>query len=339
MNIKNILLDMPKNLTEIEKARYIYLKLGLLLSFSTKYRNTTSEEFVKMYIEEVDLENFNIHNTFGKNWAIIYSYLLDCVKIPNDIISNKEIECVRFMVDNKYWIANATYGNYTDLSRIKYGDNTSNFGVAQQQARNKKNSLIDTYDSSMRLLEKIDKKITFYSERKEKLKRIKTILSQNNNIVFNPKKKIEMIFDTVGELSNGYYEAKNFIQSMEHKYLTMEELKYIHKVELKRTLKNKDVDIIECTCIENDNNNNYDYYLLAPNLPIQKVSAKEIINLSLLGYGIDTYKIPNIIYPRNFNRGVVDNKFPFYKLLIPKSIIKYDELETKNISGYTYEKM
>ena len=39
-----IIEDMPKNLTQIEKARYIYIQLGKYFSYDEKYITSESDE-------------------------------------------------------------------------------------------------------------------------------------------------------------------------------------------------------------------------------------------------------------------------------------------------------
>ena len=64
MKLKDVILnDMPDNIDEIEKARYIYLKLALYVNFSTKYQNTSLDEMSKMYKDMsmsdlLEMENF-----------------------------------------------------------------------------------------------------------------------------------------------------------------------------------------------------------------------------------------------------------------------------------------
>ena len=132
MNIKKIILDdMPNDLDDLAKARYIYLKLADYVNFSTTFQNTNIDSMAKIYNTKVDIENISSNITCTM-WAQIYSSLLNEVNISNEIV-NEGHKYVRFLFNGKIWVADATYGRYTDLARIKYGDSTHNFGVALKQ--------------------------------------------------------------------------------------------------------------------------------------------------------------------------------------------------------------
>ena len=56
MNIRELILkDMPNNLNDLEKARYVYLKLGDIVDFSTKYNNTSLDEMGLMLLKIIKL--------------------------------------------------------------------------------------------------------------------------------------------------------------------------------------------------------------------------------------------------------------------------------------------
>lgn len=48
-----ILSEIPKNLTPIEKARYIYIQLGKYFSYDEKYITTESEEEKSKFLIEI----------------------------------------------------------------------------------------------------------------------------------------------------------------------------------------------------------------------------------------------------------------------------------------------
>ena len=48
--------------------------------------------------------------------------------INKNSIFDMNHQCVEFKIDDKIWVADATYGDYNDLSRIHYGDETIGFG-------------------------------------------------------------------------------------------------------------------------------------------------------------------------------------------------------------------
>ena len=55
MTIKEMVLNnIQPSLSPLEQARYIYLKLGSIVSFSTKYQNTTIYEMQALYKSNAD---------------------------------------------------------------------------------------------------------------------------------------------------------------------------------------------------------------------------------------------------------------------------------------------
>ena len=330
MTIKELILkNMPNDLSDLQKARYIYIKLGGLVSFSTKYNNTTSIESGTMYNEEIDINKFNQNQVNCVMWSYLYKALLDEVGIKNEII-NLGHKYVEFYIDDKRWVADATYGNYTDLARIHNDDETTYFGVSLLKGEKHSNS-INYSDIEMSKIRQIDDKLGFNIISDDKLDDLKRFIVQakDGNIDFDSilgKKasfleKIEYLFCKLGVLKHGYYESKDFVFYLERVIFNNEELKNIKAVELKRTNKNRSVDIVQCISVLH--NGEYYYYLLAPNNPIVKVNKDKIVKLSLLGYGISVDKtIPGVNYPKIFNIGKVSN-YKLYKTFNKKEIIKY----------------
>ena len=338
MNIVDeILKDMPDNLNDLEKARYIYLKLGLMLNFSTKFNNTTDEFYYQMYTNKEDVENLSSNQVICKMWSKIYSSALTKVGVKNQIV-NLGHEFVIFEYNGKIWNADATLGldnYYTDLSRIRYGDETEKFGISISQDIEKPRSYIYNDDSTKKQLEEIDKKFNFYQLRIEQFKELSKKLSTLQESNMKTKEKLEFIFNTLGILNDGYYESKDFVKHIENKYLNEADIKNIKAIDLKRTNKNYEVDIVQCIYV--NENGEYSYYLLAPNLPIRKVNKDELIKLSILGYGIEDKIIPGVDYPKNFVKGKRMNsllKFILIKTQLPPTLISYNRQQIGRFSNF-----
>lgn len=337
MNIKSLVLsDIPKGLTDLEKARYIYLKLAIYLSFNTTYQNTSDSNMAKIYTEgaNIDVSNFNSNQAICKSWAKIYSELLSDVGIKNKIIVSGH-DYVNFEIDEKIWSADATAGSsgiYTDLSRVKYGDNTYNFGISlSQNPDNPQNHIVHSKEQE-ELLTSIDNKFSFYKERKQQLLLLKEKVKDLNDKNIPLSERLEIFFDAIGVLEKGYYEGKDFVRNLEHRYLKGD-IEKLHGVELKRTNDDFSVDIVQCIYVEDEDD--YSYFLLAPNTPIIKVEPKEVIKLSVLGYGIDERKIPGIDFPKQFKAGKVSTSIK-YKLthkFVPGTIKEYDVKQSTTLNS------
>lgn len=204
INILNkILGSLPNNLNDLEKARYLYLESCKIFTFSTKIQNTDEISFAKMYNQKVDAASLETTEVNCRIWSQIYSQLLSYANIKNKIIDNRH-QCVKLYIGDKEWIADATYGSYNDLSRVKNNDKTVGFGCNLYQGSNK--CLISIRKEDLNLLDEIDK-------------------------------KLEYLFSKLGKLNEGYYEAKDFVMNLEGQLLDSDEFQRVKAVELKEQIK------------------------------------------------------------------------------------------------------
>lgn len=343
MSIKDkILLNMPSNLNDLEKARYLYIELGKLVSFSTKFQNTTDTKFLDMMIKSVSIDKFNKNQVNCSMWAQLYSQLLNEVNIKNQIIDfgHKYIE---FDINNTRWVADATYETYSDLARIQNDDQTLCFGPAIFKNENHSNQII-LDKNTLDLLNNIDLKLGYNTDKKENIIELKQFLNQIKNGDFDIKTisnnneiddelvlKMEFLFTKLGVLNLGFYESKDYVREIETYLLTEDEKDRVKGIELKRTNSNYEVDIVQCIYIYGEKQ--IYYYLLAPNLPIKRVTKENIIELSLLGYGIENKVIPGIDFPKKFVLGKISNKkiYKLYRNNISKEMLKYDKEQSRKI--------
>ena len=326
MNIAlRIIGNMPKDLNNLEKARYLYLELCKMVSFSTQLQNTDDENFDKLYTRKVDVNSFDEKQVNCRMWSQLYSQLLDLVSIENKIIDNGH-QHVLFKYNGKLWIADATYGTYTDLSRVKNYDETIGFGLGFYQNSDKYSNALLLDDEVRTIINDIDQKLGYNTNHKQKLLEFKDYLAKirDGNIKIEDlisdcevtdenrvSLKLEYLFSTVGELNAGYYEQKDFICNLEKLILNYDELQTIGSVELKKTNFDKSVDIVQCIYVKCGDY--YNYYLLAPNMCVSKYEPEQIVNLGMAGYGIEKKEIPGIIFPKKFIPGKVSVDFK-YKL-------------------------
>lgn len=320
--IEQIFNKIPNDLTELEKARFLYLESCKIFTFSTKFQNTDEVSFARMYTQKVDGNKLETTEVNCRMWSQVYSQLLDKANIKNTIVDNGH-QHVKIYIDNEEWIADATYGNYTDFSRVKNNDRTSGFGYNLYQGGKK--SFISMDEKYINKLDDVDKKLGYNNDQMEELMEFRNLLTNIKNGLFDinelsvePIKdklvfKLEYLFSHLGKLNCGYYEAKDFVFDLENYLFDNNEFKRLKAVELKRTNKDKSVDILQCIYTLGDNPN---YYLLAPNLPIIKISESHLMNLAVRGYGLDEGKqINGISYPRNFKDGEISkiDKIKLYK--------------------------
>lgn len=218
-------------------------------------------------------------------------------------------------------MADATSGTYTDLARIKNDDDTAHFGYSINQNDDQSNNAIRWSEEWQKELNNIDEKIGYNLNQKNDLMELKQFLIDVKNNSIDIKLlahtdvedsitfKLEYLFSRLGKLNDGYYESKDFVRELEGLLFTPEEIRKIGAVELKRTNQDKSVNIIQC--IYTKHNEEPSYYLLAPNLPVQRFSAEDILSLAKKGYGIESKAIPGIMYFQKFIPGKKSEKISY----------------------------
>lgn len=343
MSLKEIILNnLPEGLTDVEKARYVYIELGKRLTFSTTFNNTDSSTHAMMYSEKVDINTFNKKQVNCRMWASLYSQFLTELGIKNNIIDQGH-QHVEFYINDTRWVADATYSSYHDLARIHNNDDTAYFGPALYQKDSRKN-MIRSNQETLDMLKAIDEKIQYSTDKRKKVAELKELLTviQTDNFNINDLIKetkgtedrlvllMDYLFSKLGTLTDGFYEAKDFTKNLIRLMLTREQRDRVEGIELKRTNEDKEVDIVQCISVEAKDK--IHYYLLAPNLPIKKIEEEELIYLAVLGYGTDDEKIPGIDYPKKFTPGKISTNFSYKikKSFVPKNMRIYDANQNRS---------
>lgn len=313
--MNNINIDI-NHLSKLEIARLLYIELAKTVSFSTKFNNTGFTEMYNMMHKKVNVDKFKETEINCVMWAQLYSQLLSKFDIPSEIIDQGH-KFVEFYVDRHKWVADATYGSYNDLARIHNNDDTEYFGLSRIQQNDEKHYNNPVYNSEvLDKIKEIDKLINYNNEQHKDLEEFKQIIQSIKNGTLNIndyvkssdnasiiEKKLQFLFAKLGSLGFGYYESKDFVFRLERGLLNEEELSHVHGRELKKTSSDGSVSIVEVISLEE--NGYFSYYLLAPNLPIKKVSDNDIMYLAMAGYSKDEKKeIPGLIYPKNFVPGM-----------------------------------
>ena len=309
--------SVPSSLNKLEIARYLYLKCGLSFCFDTKINNTECSTFYQLLNEEINPTLFDRIQINCFTWSQIYSSLLNEFEIDNKIIKYWH-SYVNFFIDDVRWVADATYGKYSDLSRIQYGDRTSFFGPCLYDWDS--NAITNNKDYIL-MLDHIDDKLGYLGKNnilnfKELLCFIKDddiykYISCDGDIVVS---KLKFIFSHVGCLSFGYYEAKEFVFGLEKILLSDSELKRVSSIELVRKNSINEIDILQCICV--NTGSDFVYFIICPNLPIYQIYPDDFSSLFYLGF-IPKGPIPGI----NQSCGFPSSNF--------KDLSRYDFIQAK----------
>ena len=123
--IDNIINNMPQNLSQIEKAYYIYLELGKIISESPQFVFTDREGKEKHYNDTINNEYYGICKSISELYVSILKdkrigISADLVKFSESPITHVD---TILKIDKKNYIANLI----SDLSRIKTSRRVNSF--------------------------------------------------------------------------------------------------------------------------------------------------------------------------------------------------------------------
>ena len=140
VNLKETIINsIPENLNILEKARYIYNKLGELLEYSDIYQSLDEDSRKQFYNQTTDINNTDLSNIICKNWAeLYYQLLVDAGIDPKNITISGSSEVLKHrwinikIAPNISVVADAVNpsGSYTyDLNKIKNHLKTDGFVI------------------------------------------------------------------------------------------------------------------------------------------------------------------------------------------------------------------
>lgn len=131
MNLKSIIDNMPQNLSQMEKARYIYINLCKQVSYDPKFliANTLGEK-QELFDEDVQIESWTKDKVICSTISRLYVRLLEKTGINAKTIHNKDGEYlghvfVSFENEGKNYYADPTH----DILKAKTGLKTKCFGT------------------------------------------------------------------------------------------------------------------------------------------------------------------------------------------------------------------
>lgn len=139
VSIDNIVKEMPKDLTEIEKVRYLYIEIGKISSFNVEYACSLDDGFCrylyneKMSIMELERQNYqNKVQVLCKQESELLAEILNKIGIKSEIVGiDKDIlghvDAVVTIGDKKYCL-----DLVTDTYNIQKGLKTKKFATTEK---------------------------------------------------------------------------------------------------------------------------------------------------------------------------------------------------------------
>ena len=244
----NIINSVPIGLTNLEIARYLYIKLCSMVCFNTTIHNTDSNNFYRLYNMKIDPKTFDDSQVNCYTWSQLYSFLLNYFNIKNKIVKYWH-SYVIFYIDNVKLVADSSFGVYSDMSRIHYGDETNFFGPCIYQDSCIESNVVSFNDVSINFFNKVDYKIG-YLDKILRVKEFKKKLIDIRDNYINIISKLNFLFSNVGCLSFGYYESKEFIFELEKYFLSYKDFSNIGAVDLVRNNSIDSTDIVQCIYVK-----------------------------------------------------------------------------------------
>lgn len=165
--VDSIIQSIPNNLTQLEKARYIYIELGKQRRFDTRYYygNTSTRKRIYEKAQASRLKPNIIRNkktiicvTLSEVYKNALKQIgIDCEIVPNGIFGDKHVIPIVTLNDEKRGKLRIRADLQQDLEAIQTGMSTVEFGTVNRYEKDY--DVINEYD-----LRKIDQKIGYIKD-------------------------------------------------------------------------------------------------------------------------------------------------------------------------------
>lgn len=251
-NYINILIENTKNLTEIEKVRYVYIHLGTRLSFNLGFAFGNSKEREKIYRrctrdKKILTECFESKKIICLTTAYLLEYIIRQLGI-NVKTSVKKQECRKYdhylnlitLCDGKQILVDLQ----SDLEFIQTGMKTRYFDEGSSLCPGE--------------LEKIDKKIGYISDEREYTDNYFYLIEKAISNDIPLEQKIEFILSNVDSYCDikeiGYIERRWYYHNFISGLLTKKELNKIYFIDTYK--KDSDNEHQLCIVVDRANQDN-----------------------------------------------------------------------------------
>ena len=291
----DLLKEIPEGLSELEKARWLYLKLGKTMTYDMNVFYLRDELLGKKYNQKVNIRDYESSHLVCKSISEIYIDLLKELGIESELVEvSKDYKFNHVGTKIKFNDGLIVFTDLTlDLYRIQTGMRTLNFAYTSPG---------DDYDIlSRRELREIDNKlgytfrgvylddfIDFVSEELKNEEKVKRYLLNGKEISqFNTaeiiSRKINFLLTHVLPSNLGYVESRNLLLEVLGKCLTSEEIMCVNQYDLVRdTVDEFNVEFANCIKI-NDGRQSV-YYIKLPDEEMKQVSQEGIEELFESGW-------------------------------------------------------
>lgn len=295
-------------LTEIEKARYLYIELGKLLKYDINYDTCFEEKEKEVYYKPMDVDNIQTNSYVCTQISEMYAELLKRAginaKVEKEPFGKRphKYTAIKFK-DGRKILADLTL----ELSYIQKGLKTIYFGDYDKESYDKiSDEELDKID------EKIGYKCKFYSgeseyadyfinmlkqelEDEEKLKEyMRTAYSQEECRDYKPEYLVRYKFDVISRFlktaNMGFREGDNFLRYICQNFFSREEMKQFDTYKMSNEIENNySTKTEELRCYKlKVSEKGYEYYLYEEGQNLKKISKEELTKrLSIKRYEVN----------------------------------------------------
>lgn len=289
---KDILKDMPENLNDLEKIRWIYIQLGKKYSYNDKYITTQSQEEKEKILKQHPEEIFS-DRVVCTSLSKMYENLLKEVGIQAETIFENGHAYNEFELNGERYFADLTH----DLSNIKVGFSTQNFLLKRKDNLYQ----IDEMQKFNDKIKKIDDKIgytyngIYTNEIVKRLKEEMQILEDESNeegiklrkeLGINNldekdllKYEIDFIANHMGHEELGCIEKAEYFEELIKKSINARKYMELFNEPKQISCVNKDKSLRKLFVITDESDNSKIIYNIEDKKRVSKISQDRLIEL------------------------------------------------------------
>lgn len=291
--LREIIECIPDDFNDLEKARFIYIKLGEIVNFNGTFNNSNFFHRILIKNRNIDISHFDNQLIMCHNWADIYVEMLCKVGIKAYKQSAYHAWVI-MEIDNMHVLADATIGEYNDLTRIKYCDELINFYPVSRDRNEYGVPIRTTVEGFKDKLDKADYKINYQKTGLQTIDKLKETINSFSSL----ESKIDYVVHYVIKDNAGFCEQFAYFMYVLSRCLEYQERIRIHTTEMIKVNDDGIFEFMRCISLEQDDC--YKYYILKGG-EAYAISREQILHLVDDGYGIKNQRdILGIYYPLKF---------------------------------------
>ena len=320
------------SLSELEKARYLYIEIGKKLRFNLNYISESERKTEEVYLENIDLNDIEKNEYTCRQISMIYAEALRKVGISAEVISKPKTE------EQKKWDPRESLHKYTvvtlkdgrkfiadlvdDLAFVQKGMETLHFGrdeeplieglsTIDKEELLKIDSKIgyaypkDIYNSSQVYMDDFIQMVKQDMENEEHFKEyIQASYSKEEAEKFRNASMIKYKFDIIGRYFDtttlGAREGKRFLERVLKEFFTEEEQKeissYSETTEHKKRFEPGPLgktELVNCF-VWQKGENEYEYYLYEEGKNLRRIDKDELTEFLKREHYISKYSYRRI---------------------------------------------